>query len=70
MFDTQKFICEVENLPPLYDTQCKEYSNREIKAKYWAEIGESMYEDWVSISIVTKNKRGKIFFTVAHLVVY
>jgi hypothetical protein len=44
MFDVEKFICEVEARPSLYSLQCKEYSNREVKATSWAEIGGAMYE--------------------------
>jgi hypothetical protein len=42
MFDSEKFICEVDARPPLYEynVQLKEYSNREVKATFWAEIGE------------------------------
>jgi hypothetical protein len=45
MFDVEKFICEVEARPSLYNVKCKEYSNREVKAICWAEIGEAVYED-------------------------
>ena len=33
MFDSEKFICEVETCPPLYNVQLKEYSNREVKGE-------------------------------------
>jgi hypothetical protein len=59
MFDVEKFICEVEARPPLYNLQCKEYANREVKATCWAEIGEAVYEDWSTVSSSIKNERGK-----------
>jgi len=46
----RKFICEVEARPPLYIVQLKEYSNREVKATCWAEIGKAKYEDWGTVS--------------------
>jgi hypothetical protein len=58
MFDSEKFICEVEERPPLYNVQLKEYSNREVKATCWAEIGEAMYEDWSTVSSSIKNEKG------------
>ena len=33
IFDTEKFIYEVEQRPAIYDVQSKDYSNRQIKAK-------------------------------------
>jgi hypothetical protein len=59
MFDVEKFICEVEARPPLYNVKCKEYSNREVKATCWAEIGELVYEDWSTVSSSIKNERRK-----------
>jgi hypothetical protein len=50
MFDSEKIICEVEARPPLYNVELKEYSNREVKATCWAEIGEAVYEDESTIA--------------------
>jgi len=57
MFDVEKFICEVEARPSLYNLQCKEYCNREVKATCWAEIGGAMYEDWGTVSSTIKNEK-------------
>ncbi|KAK5647841.1 hypothetical protein RI129_002733 [Pyrocoelia pectoralis] len=38
MFDTEKFICEIEKRPAIYNVKMKEYSNRDIKAKMWEEV--------------------------------
>ena len=46
MFDIEKFICEVEQRPAIYDVTSKEYSNKQIKGKCWNDVGEAMYEDW------------------------
>lgn len=59
MFDTEKFISEIEQRPSIYDVQCKEYSNREMKAQCWAEVGEAMYPDWYCIPRAMRNTRGK-----------
>jgi hypothetical protein len=58
MFDSEKFICEVEARPPLYSLKLKEYSNREVKATCLAEIGDAVYEDCRTVSSSTENERG------------
>ena len=57
MFDSENFICEVEARPPLYNVQLKEYSNKEVKATCWGEIGEALYEDWSTVSSSIKKER-------------
>lgn len=37
-FDTEKFICEVESRPALWDYSCEEYSDREKKKRCWEEL--------------------------------
>ncbi|XP_064087404.1 uncharacterized protein LOC135202078 [Macrobrachium nipponense] len=59
MFDTDKFICEVESRPALYNVKLKDYSNRETKAKCWAEIGMAMFKDWNDKTEEEKNIKGK-----------
>jgi len=59
MFDTEKFICEIEARAPLYDVKSKSYSNREIKAKCWFEVGNAMFDDWDEIELAEKDERGK-----------
>jgi hypothetical protein len=46
MFDSEKFIYEIEARASIYNVQSKKYSNREVKATCWAEVGEAKYEDW------------------------
>jgi hypothetical protein len=62
MFDTEKFICEVEARPPLYNVQSNEYSNREVKATCCAEVGGAMYEDWSTVSSSIKKRERFVNF--------
>lgn len=63
MFDTEKFICEIEAQPPLYDVKSKDYSNRETKAMCWLKVANAMFEDWGEIDVKSKDERGKIMNT-------
>ncbi|XP_067121321.1 uncharacterized protein [Centruroides vittatus] len=63
MFDVEKFIGAVEKRPAIYNCKLKEYSNRDIKRKYWDEIGKEMYEKWDRYSAVEKNELGKLMLT-------
>ena len=38
MFDTEKFICEIELRPAIWDVRSKSYSNKTEKTKAWEEI--------------------------------
>ena len=58
-FDSEKFICEIEKRPAIYDVTSKNYSNRLIKAKCWSEVGETMYEDWECMTLEDKDQKGK-----------
>lgn len=57
MFDTQKFIYEIKQRPGLYDKHLGEYSNREMKAEYWAEIAQVLFKDWNSIGSAEQKER-------------
>ncbi|CAH2241388.1 uncharacterized protein LOC120626736 [Pararge aegeria] len=37
-FDTERFIEEIKNRPPIWDTNSDGYSNRELKKQSWAEV--------------------------------
>ncbi|XP_046967250.1 uncharacterized protein LOC124535193 [Vanessa cardui] len=37
-FDTERFIEEIENRPPLWDSTLEEYSKRELKKQCWDDI--------------------------------
>lgn len=58
MFDTEKFILEVESRPPLYDTKLKEYSNKLVKANCWIEVAKVMHENWDEMSNEDQDKAG------------
>jgi hypothetical protein len=58
MFDVEKFICEIEKIPPLYNTTLKDYSNRQLKARCWTEICEEMYPEWDEMADQVKNEKG------------
>ncbi|RZF39172.1 hypothetical protein LSTR_LSTR005800 [Laodelphax striatellus] len=49
MFDTEKFIKEVELRPIVYNTYNKDYYNKELKQKSWYEIGNAMFDDWETL---------------------
>lgn len=59
MFDTEKFIFEIELRPAIYNVTLKEYSNKHIKAKCWNEVGETMYENWSSMTSEEKDEKDK-----------
>ncbi|XP_050510281.1 uncharacterized protein LOC126887018 [Diabrotica virgifera virgifera] len=56
MFDTAKFIKEVEKRPALYNQFRKEYLNRELKLQLWEEICAKMYDKWEDASEELKSK--------------
>lgn len=59
MFDVEKFILAVEKRPPLYDVQSTKYSNKQIKAQCWAEVGEEMYAEWHDLLPAEKDLKGE-----------
>lgn len=59
MFDTEKFIVEVEKRPALYDQSLKDYANRDKKTRLWNEIGNELYENWDDLSNEERNKLGR-----------
>ena len=38
MFDTEKFICEIEQRPTIWDVSSTTYSNKCEKTKAWEEL--------------------------------
>ena len=60
MFDTERFICEIELRPALYDVTSREYSNKSVKAKCWFDIGEAMFEDWHFMSPEQQDYKGRL----------
>ena len=59
MFDTQKFICEIELRPAIWDIRSKSYSNRTEKTKAWEEICSDFIENFEALEKNEKNKEGR-----------
>ncbi|KAJ8868799.1 hypothetical protein PR048_030340 [Dryococelus australis] len=59
MFDAEKSIYSIEKQPPLYDVQSKDYSDEQLKATCWNEVGEAMYDTWNETTPVEKAVAGK-----------
>lgn len=58
MFDTEKLIVEVEKRPALYDVLSKEYSNRNVKAQCWMEVGAAVHDNWEEMTTEMKDTAG------------
>lgn len=60
MFDTERFIAEIERWPAIYDVNDEGYSDRSAKMKAWDQVGEVMIAKWSSLSNEEKNVEEKI----------
>ncbi|XP_015179487.1 PREDICTED: uncharacterized protein LOC107068011 isoform X2 [Polistes dominula] len=64
MFDTEKFIEEIEKRPAIYDVNRCEYNDRNAKMRAWEEVCQVMVPNWWRLSdeernIEEKSLRGK-----------
>ena len=61
MFDTEKFICEIELRPAIWDVRSKSYSNKTEKTKAWEEICSSFFYNFEALEKNEKkiNKEAK-----------
>ncbi|XP_051171497.1 uncharacterized protein LOC127288217 isoform X2 [Leptopilina boulardi] len=64
MFDTERFISEIEKRPAIYNTNCDEYNDRTAKLAAWDEVCQVMIRNWPTLSdeeriVEEKNLRGK-----------
>ncbi|KAG8278126.1 hypothetical protein J6590_027385 [Homalodisca vitripennis] len=59
MFDTEKFILEVEKRPALYNVHSEEYSDRTLRTKCWDDLGEIMFTNWDKMTPVEREVAGK-----------
>lgn len=63
MFDTERFISEIEKRPAIYNTNCDEYNDRTAKLAAWDEVCQVMIRNWPTLSdeerIVEGNKKKK-----------
>ncbi|XP_011868102.1 PREDICTED: uncharacterized protein LOC105562142 [Vollenhovia emeryi] len=64
MFDTERFIEEIERRPAIYDVNRGEYNDRNAKMTAWDEVCQVMVPNWARLSdeernVEEKNLRGK-----------
>ncbi|XP_032664068.1 uncharacterized protein LOC116840870 isoform X2 [Odontomachus brunneus] len=64
MFDTEKFIEEIERRPAIYDVSRGEYNDRNAKMNAWDEVCQVMVPNWARLTdeernVEEKNLRGK-----------
>ncbi|KAI4479485.1 hypothetical protein M0804_010882 [Polistes exclamans] len=58
MFDTEKFIKEIEKRPAIYDTNRSEYNDRNAKMSAWEEVFQVMVPNWWRLSDEERNMEG------------
>ncbi|KAH9633053.1 hypothetical protein HF086_000413, partial [Spodoptera exigua] len=56
MFDTERFITEVQNRLCLWNLKEKSYSDRPAKRRAWEEIAEILLDEWETYDTKTKNE--------------
>lgn len=61
MFDTERFIAEIQKRPCIWDVNNEEYGNKLRRQGAWVEIAEILYSDWFSSEENFKRKKGKCF---------
>ncbi|XP_015593285.1 uncharacterized protein LOC107266853 isoform X2 [Cephus cinctus] len=64
MFDTERFIVEIEKRPAIYNVNCDEYNDRNAKMNAWDEVCQVMVPNWENLTdeernVEEKNLRGK-----------
>ena len=59
MFDTEKFIWEIELHPAIWDVRSKSYLNKSEKTKAWEEICSSFIDNFEALEKDEKNKNGR-----------
>lgn len=64
MFDTDKFICEIQQHPSICDTSSKSYSNRIQKAKDWHEICLLFVPNFEQLEAKDKNNEGNLLIFI------
>lgn len=57
-FDTELFIGEVEKRPQLYNKNLKEYSDRNVKEKLWAELCVMFIPNFSTLQDSEKKEKG------------
>lgn len=59
MFDTERFISEIEKRPAIYNTNCDEYNDRTAKLAAWDEVCQVMIRNWPTLSDEERIVEGK-----------
>lgn len=67
MFDTERFITEVQNRLCLWNLKEKSYSDRPAKRRAWEEIAEILLDEWETYDTKTKNESSKLMFILLHI---
>lgn len=61
VIDAELLIREVEKRPALYNKELREYSDRNLKEKLWAEVCIQLFPNWNELSAKEKKNLGKIY---------
>ena len=72
MFDTERFIIEVQNRVCLWDS--REKPDRTAKKRAWEEIAKILYDNWDSETEIKQRELGEfiillIFYTKVYLII-
>lgn len=59
VIDTELLIKQIEKRPALYNKQLKEYSDRNVKEKLWAEVCLHVIPNWNELDAKEKKTKGK-----------
>lgn len=70
MFDTERFITEVQNRICLWNIKEKSYSDRQAKRRAWEEIGEILIVEWETYDTKKKNESRKLMFILLLVFLY
>lgn len=58
MFDTERFIEEIERRPAIYDVNRGEYNDRNAKMTAWDEVCQVMVPNWARLTDEERNAEG------------
>ncbi|KAI4474154.1 hypothetical protein M0804_014992 [Polistes exclamans] len=58
MFETDKFIEEIEKTPAIYNVNHSEYNDRNAKMSAWEEVFQMMVPNWWRLSDEERNMEG------------
>lgn len=58
MFDTERFIEEIERRPAIYDVNRGEYNDRNAKMTAWDEVCQVMVPNWARLTDEERNVEG------------